>query len=67
MIHTAASSRASRAMEVVSVSHIHLASRLSSGTRTSRGVFREGVAAGPPLLGTKKILTTAIVLEIDYT
>ena len=53
MICIAASSRASRAMEVVTVSHIHLASRLSSGTRTSRGVL--------------KILTSDIVLEIDYT
>ena len=53
-------------MEVVTVSHIHLASRLSSGTRISRGVFKGGgVAAGPPLLGTKPIVTSAIVLEID--
>ena len=66
MIRTAASSRASRAMEVVTVSYIHLASRLSSGTRTSRGVFRGG-GGRPPFLGTKKILTSAIVLEIDYT
>ena len=58
----------SRAMYVVTVSHIHLASRLSSGTRTSRGVFSGGGGGGrPPFLGTKKILTTAIVLEIDYT
>ena len=56
----------SRAMEVVTVSHIHLASRLSSGTRTSRGIFRGG--HGRPLyLGTTKILTSVIVLEIDYT
>ena len=56
----------SRAMEVVTVSHIHLASRLSSGTRTSRGIFRGG--RGRPLyLGTTKILTSVIVLEIDYT
>ena len=57
----------SRAMEVVTVSHIHLASRLSSGTRTSRGVFRGGGGGRPPFLGTKKILTSVIVLEIDYT
>ena len=57
----------SRAMEVVTVSHIHLASRLSSGTRTSRGIFRGGGWRLAPLLGTKKILTSAIVLEIDYT
>ena len=58
----------SRAMEVVTVSHIHLVRRLSSGTRTSRGVFRGGGGGGrPPFLGTKKILPTAIVLEIDYT
>ena len=59
----------SRAMEVVTVSHIHLASRLSSGTRTSRGVFswRGGRPAGPPFFGIKKILTSVIVLEIDYT
>ena len=56
----------SRAMDVVTVSHIHLASRLSSGTRTSRGVFRGG-GRPAPFLGTKKILTSAIVLEIDYT
>ena len=54
-------------MEVVTVSHIHLASRLSSGTRISRGVFRGGGHDQPPFLGTKKILTSAIVLEIDYT
>ena len=56
----------SRAMEVVTVSHIHLASRLSSGTRTSRGVFR-GRRGQPPYLGTTKILISVIVLEIDYT
>ena len=67
MIRTAASSRASRAMEVVTVSYIHLASRLSSGTRISRGVFRGGGRGRPLFLGTKKILTSAIVLEIDYT
>ena len=53
VIRIAASSRASRAMDLVTVSHIHLASRLSSWTRTSRGVFRGGWAAGP-LFGNKK-------------